>query len=107
MTQIILLVGILCLAIAAMLVFLVAKYDALDAPIASVIIVFIVAGAVAALVAMSKLDVTSFDTYIPLLKSIDHDKTRVISENGDVKEIYITVNGEEYHFEIKDGKTNE
>ena len=104
MTQIFLLVVILCLAVAAMLVFLVAKNDALDAPIASVIIVLIVAGAVAALFAMSKLDVTSFDKYIPLLKSVDHDKTRVVSEKGDVKEIYITVNGEEYHFEIKELK---
>ena len=104
MTQIFLFVGILCLAVAAMFVFLVAKNDALDAPIASVIIVFIVAGAVASLVVMYKLDNTYFDTYIPLLKAIDHDKTRVVSENGDVKEIYITVNGEEYHFEIKEEK---
>lgn len=104
MTQIFLLVGILCLAVAAMFVFLVAKNDALDTPIASVIIVFIVAGAVAELIAMYKLDDTYFDTYIPLLKSIDHDKTKVISENGDVKEIYITVNGEKYHFEIKEVK---
>jgi hypothetical protein len=87
-----------------MFVFLVAKNDALDAPIASVIIVFIVVGAVAELIAMYKLDATSFDTYIPLLQSIDHDKTKVISENGDVKEIYITVNGEEYHFEIEEGE---
>lgn len=104
MTQIFLLVGILCLAVAVMFVFLAAKNDALDVPIASVIIVFIVAGAVAALVVMYKLDDTYFDTYIPLLKAIDHDKTSVVSENGDVKEIYITVNGEEYHFEIKEEK---
>ena len=104
MTQIFLLVGILCLAVAVMFVFLAAKYDLLDKPIATVIIVFIVAGAVAAFVAIYRLDATSFDTYIPLLKSIDHDKTKVISENGDVKEIYITVNGEEYHFEIKEVK---
>lgn len=102
MTQIFLVVGILCLAVAAVFVSLAAKYDLLDAPIAIAIIVFIVAGAVATLVAVCKLDGTFFDTYIPLLKSIDHDKTRVISENGDVKEIYITVNGEEYHFEIKE-----
>jgi len=104
MTQIFLLVGILCLAVATMFVFLAAKYDLLDAPIATVIIVFIVAGAAAAFVAIYKLDGTSFDTYIPLLKSIDHNKTRVVSENGDVKEIYITVNGEEYHFEIEEEK---
>lgn len=104
MTQIFLLVGILCLAVAVMFVFLAAKYDLLDTPIATVIIVFIVAGAVAAFVAIYRLDATSFDTYIPLLRAIDHDKTKVISENGDVKEIYITVNGEEYHFEIKEVK---
>lgn len=104
MTQIFLLVGILCLAVAVMFVFLAAKYDLLDTPIATVIIVFIVAGAVAAFVAIYRLDATSFDTYIPLLRAIDHDKTKVISENGDVKEIYITVNGEAYHFEIKEEK---
>lgn len=102
MTQFFLLLCIICLAVAAVFVFLVAKNDALDAPIASVIIVFIVVGAVAALVAMYNLNDTYFDTYIPLLKSIDHDKTRVVLENSDVKEIYITVNGEEYHFEIKE-----
>jgi len=104
MTQIILFVGILCLAVAAMFVFLAAKYDLLDTAIATVIIVFIAAGAVAAFVAIYKLDGTFFDTYIPLLKSIDHDKTKVISENGDVKEIYITVNDKEYHFEIEEGE---
>ena len=104
MTQIILLVGILCLAVAAMFVFLAAKYDLLDTAIATVIIVFIAAGAVAAFVAIYKLDGTSFDTYIPLLKSIDHNKTRVVSENGNVKEIYITVNDKEYHFEIEEAE---
>ena len=28
----------------------------------------------------------------------DHDKTRVIKENGKTKELYVTINGEEYHF---------
>ena len=107
MTQIFLLLCIICLAVAAMFIFLAAKNDALDAPIASVIIVFIVVGAVATLVAMYKLDDTYFDTYISLLKSIDHDKTRVVSENGKVKEYYITVNGEEYHFKIKEEKVDE
>lgn len=104
MTQIFLLVGILCLAVATMLVYLIAKDDLLDYSIALSIIIFIVAGSITMFIAMYKLGATSFDTYIPLLISIDHDKTRVVSENGDVKEIYITVNGEEYHFEIKEVK---
>lgn len=35
-------------------------------------------------------------------KHTDHDKTRVIKENGKTKELYVTINGEEYHFEFKE-----
>lgn len=31
-------------------------------------------------------------------KHTDHDKTRVIKENGKTKELYVTIDGEEYHF---------
>lgn len=102
MTQIILLVGIICSAVSFLFLYLAAKSDNLDISIAVLIGIPIFVSNVTMYVAMYKLDDTYFDTYIPLLKSIDHDKTRVISENGDVKEIYITVNGEEYHFEIKE-----
>ena len=42
--------------------------------------------------------------YDKLIKNIDHDKTKVIKENDDIAEIYITVNGEEHHFILKEEK---
>lgn len=36
--------------------------------------------------------------YDTLIRNIDHDKTKIIKENDDIAEIYITVNGEEHHF---------
>lgn len=42
--------------------------------------------------------------YDKLIKNIDHDKTKVIKENDDIAEIYITVNGEEHHFVFKEEK---
>lgn len=61
----------------------------------------------ASFICVIAFDGTEVDTYRPLLEVIDHDKTRIISENGEPKEYYITVNGEEYHFEIKEEKNNE
>jgi flagellar biosynthesis protein FliQ len=37
-----------------------------------------------------------------LADHIDNDKTRVIKENDKVKELYITVDGKEYHFTFKE-----
>ena len=37
-----------------------------------------------------------------LADHIDNDKTRVIKENEEVKELYITVDGKEYHFTFKE-----
>lgn len=37
-----------------------------------------------------------------LADHMDEDKTRVIKENDKVKELYITVDGKEYHFEFKE-----
>jgi hypothetical protein len=34
----------------------------------------------------------------------DHDKTRIVKENGKTKELYITIDGEEYHFDFKEEK---
>lgn len=34
----------------------------------------------------------------------DHDKTRVIKENGKPKELYVTIDGEEYHFVFEENK---
>lgn len=40
--------------------------------------------------------------YDKLIKNIDYDKTKVIKENDDIAELYITVNGEEHHFVFKE-----
>ncbi len=34
----------------------------------------------------------------------DHDKTRVIKENGKTKELYVTIDSEEYHFVFEEEK---
>lgn len=39
--------------------------------------------------------------YDKLIKNIDYDKTKIIEENNEITEIYITVNGEEHHFIFK------
>lgn len=61
----------------------------------------------ASFICVIKLDDTNVDDYRPLLKAIDHDKTKIISENGEAKEYYITVNGEVYHFKFKEENENE
>lgn len=40
--------------------------------------------------------------YDKLIQSIDSDKTKVIKEDDEITDIYITVNGQEYHFEFKE-----
>lgn len=37
---------------------------------------------------------------IPLIAHIDKSKTKVIEVNGETTDIYITVDGKEYHFEF-------
>lgn len=37
---------------------------------------------------------------IYLWEHVDNDKTRIIKVNGDVSEMYITIDGKEYHFEF-------
>ena len=61
----------------------------------------------ASFICVIMLDDTDVDDYRLLLKTIDHDKTKIISENGEAKEYYITVNGEEYHFKVKEKNNNE
>ena len=39
----------------------------------------------------------------PLYGHIDHSKTRTIKENGKVTDLYLTIDGKEYHFEFEDG----
>lgn len=45
---------------------------------------------------------TLYEDMSIISKHTDHDKTRVIKENGKTKELYVTINGEEYHFEFKE-----
>jgi hypothetical protein len=40
----------------------------------------------------------------PLYNHIDHSKTRTIKENGEVTDLYLTIDGKEYHFELGDAK---
>ena len=43
------------------------------------------------------------DDLTPLYGHIDHSKTRTLEENGEVTDLYLTIDGTEYHFELKDG----
>ena len=46
------------------------------------------------------------DKLIPLITHIDKSKTKVIEVNGETTDIYITVDGKEYHFEFSDEGDN-
>lgn len=46
-------------------------------------------------------------TLYPLIKNIDKTKTKVIVENKEPKEMYVTVNGKEYHFEFATAEEKE
>lgn len=41
---------------------------------------------------------TLYEDMSIISKHTDHDKTRVIKENDKTKELYVTIDGEEYHF---------
>lgn len=40
----------------------------------------------------------------PLYGHIDHSKTRTIKENGKVTDLYLTIDGKEYHFEFEEAE---
>lgn len=40
----------------------------------------------------------------PLFTHIDHSKTKIIKENGEVTDLYLTIDGKEYHFEFEEVK---
>lgn len=42
--------------------------------------------------------------YDKIIKNIDDSKTKVIKEDDKITDIYITVNGEEHHFDFKEEK---
>lgn len=64
---------------------------------------FGLAGIVTLLGALISADVLYEDVSI-ISKHTDHDKTRVIKENGKTKELYVTIDGEEYHFVFEENK---
>lgn len=45
--------------------------------------------------------------YDKIIQSIDSDKTKVFKEDDEITDIYITVNGQEYHFEFKEENNND
>lgn len=48
-----------------------------------------------------------YESISPLLGHIDEGKTKVTEINGKVTDLWITVDGEEYHFELKHEGENE
>ena len=46
------------------------------------------------------------DKLIPLIAHIDKSKTKVVEVGGETTDIYITVDGKEYHFEFSDEGDN-
>lgn len=78
--------------------------DDLDTVLAVFILLSSGVASLASIICVIMLYGIAIDDYRPLLEVIDHDKTKIISENGEPKEYYITVNGEEYHFKISKGE---
>lgn len=93
-----LIIGVTCgffVLLCAIILF--AKHDEDDIIITSIIIF----AADLILLLLIALSVVWPETII-LNKNIEHDKTKIIEENGEPTELYITVNGEEYHFTFKE-----
>lgn len=38
----------------------------------------------------------------PLYSHINHSKTQIIKKNGEVTDLYLTIDGKEYHFEFEE-----
>ena len=62
-----------------------------------------IVGIAVLLIGLISADVLYEDASI-ISKHTDHDKTRVIKENGKTKELYVTIDGEEYHFVFEEKK---
>lgn len=107
MVAMLLIITTLMTAVSFMLTFKCIAEDNLDNVVAVFILIPSGIALLASFICVIMLDDTDVDDYRPLLKAIDHDKTKIISENGEAKEYYITVNGEEYHFKVKEEKVNE
>lgn len=48
-----------------------------------------------------------YESISPLIGHIDRDKTKTSETNGKITDLWITVDGEEYHFELKQEGENE
>lgn len=53
------------------------------------------------------LDDGEYESISPLLRHIDKDKTKTSEINGEITDLWITVEGKEYHFEFKHEGENE
>lgn len=68
----------------------------------SLVIVFVLS-----IFCIAFLDDGEYESISPLLGHIDEDKTKVTEINGKVTDLWITVDGKEYHFELKHEGENE
>ena len=91
---IILVVGFFCIAIASG--YVVIESEATEGEKLLVGSLSII-GCLLILVSLIMYD-TLYEDMSIISKHTDHDKTRVIKENGKTKELYVTIDGEEYHF---------
>lgn len=48
-------------------------------------------------IAVSSMSDDNIEDIVPILGHIDHDKTVIKEENGEPTDLYITVDGKEYH----------
>lgn len=58
-----------------------------------VVILFIIYGA---------LGTNGIESVLPLIGHIDNEKTVIKEENGELTDLYITVDGKEYHIVLKE-----
>lgn len=96
--MIILVVGFFCIAIASGYVVIESMATEGEKVLVGSLSVI---GCLLILVSLLTFD-TLYEDMSIISKHTDHDKTRVIKENGKTKELYVTINGEEYHFEFKE-----
>lgn len=107
MVMMLLIITTLMTAAAFVFTFKAIVEDNIDSVIGFAVLVLSGIALLASFICVFMLDGTEVDDYRPLLEAIDHDKTKIISENGETKEYYITVNGEEYHLKVKEENNNE
>lgn len=55
-------------------------------------------------IAVSGMSADNIEDILPLLGHIDHDKTTIKEENGEPTDLYLTVDGKEYHIILQESK---